>query len=106
MPAPPLALEVVPGGVVFVAGGAVLLVDEVFVGAVELLVLVLLEVLVEVLVVGVEEVVLVVVVRVQSLAASCATVLAPWLRFCERVVLTVEGRLVTALVNADAAPLA
>ena len=39
----------------------------------------------------------------QSLAASWATVLAPWLRFCDSVVLTVEGRLVTALVSAAAA---
>jgi hypothetical protein len=41
-----------------------------------------------------------VVVLAQSLAASSLTVLAPWLRFCERVVLTVAGRLVTALVRA------
>ena len=35
--------------------------------------------------------------------ASWATVAAPWLRFDDRVVLTVEGRLVTALVRAAAA---
>ena len=32
--------------------------------------------------------------------------LAPWLRFCDRVVLIVEGRLVTALVSAADALLA
>ena len=42
----------------------------------------------------------------QSLAASSPTVLAPWLRFCDRVVLIVEGRLVTALVSAADALLA
>ena len=42
----------------------------------------------------------------QSLAASSATVLAPWPRFCDSVVLIVEGRLATSLVNAAAALLA
>lgn len=61
---------------------------------------------VDVAVVGVVGVVRVRVVLVQSLAASSATVLAPWLRFCESVVLIVEGRLVTALVSAADALLA
>ena len=56
-------------------------------------------------VVGVDVVVRVVVV-LQLRAASSATVLAPWLRFRDRVVLIVEGRLVTALVSAAAALLA
>jgi hypothetical protein len=101
-----LDVEEVPGVVGFVAPGAVLLlVGEVFVG-VELLVGVLLEVLVDVLVdVGVL-VLDVVVVLLQSLVANRATVSAPWLRFRESVVLTVEGRLVTALVSAAAALLA
>jgi hypothetical protein len=106
MPAPPLDVEEVPGGVGFVAGGAVLLVGEVFVGAVELLVVVLLEVVVELLVVEEDLLVDVLELLLQSLAASRATVLAPWLRFCDSVVLTVEGRFVTALVSAAAALLA
>jgi hypothetical protein len=65
---------------------------------------------VELVVVGVLVVVVVDLVvdvlEVQSLAASSATVLAPWLRLDDRVVLTVEGRLVTALVSAAAALLA
>jgi hypothetical protein len=62
-------------------------------------------VLVEVLVLVVVDLVVDVLV-VQSLAASSATVLAPWLRLDDRVELTVEGRLVTALVSAAAALLA
>jgi hypothetical protein len=102
---PPLDVEEVPGVVGLVAGGLVLL-----------LVVVLLEVLVDVLVVvfvadvevvvGVDDVVDVVLVAAQSRAARRATVPAPWLRFCDRVVLIVEGRLVTALVSAAAALLA
>ena len=41
----------------------------------------------------------------QSLEASWPTVEAPWPRFCSRVVLTVEGRLATALFS-DVAALA
>jgi hypothetical protein len=103
-PTPPLGVEVVPGVVGFVAGGVV------FVGVlvVGVLVVVGVEVVVgvDVAVVGVVGVVRVRVVLVQSLAASSATVLAPWLRFCESVVLIVEGRLVTALVSAADALLA
>jgi hypothetical protein len=105
IPAPPLDVEVVPGVVGFVAGGAVLLVGAVLVDEVELLVVVVL-VLVVGLVLVVVLVVFEVLVLLQSLAASSATVLAPWLRFCERVVLMVEGRLVTALVRAAEALLA
>jgi hypothetical protein len=106
-PAPPLDVVEVPGVVGFVAGGDVLLVDEGLVDGVELLVGVLLEVLVEVLVdVGVELLELLELLDLQSLMASRATVLAPWLRFRESVVLTVVGRLVTALVSAAAALLA
>ena len=42
----------------------------------------------------------------QSLAANSLTVLAPWLRFADSVVLIVDGRLVTALVSAAEALLA
>jgi hypothetical protein len=83
----------------FVAGGVVALVGVLLVG-------VLLDVDDEVLLDVDDEVLLDVdlVVEVlellQFLAASCATVWAPWLRFCDRVVLTVDGRLVTALVSA------
>jgi hypothetical protein len=105
-PAPPLAVEEVPGVVGFVAGGAVLLVGVLLEVLVELLVEVLLEVVVELAVVEDEVLVDVLELLLQSLAASWATVLAPWLRFCERVVLTVEGRLVTALVSAADALLA
>jgi hypothetical protein len=103
---PPLGVEEVPGVVGLVAGGvvALLLVDVLLEVLVELLVVVV-GVLVEVVVV-LDDVDLVVLVLLQSLAARRATVLAPWLRFCERVVLTVEGRLVTALVSAAAALLA
>ena len=104
MPAPPLDVEEVPGVVGFVAVGGALVLVEVLVGTVELLVVVLLEVVVE-LVVDVDELVELLEL-LQSLAASSATVLAPWLRFCERVVLIVEGRLVTALVSAADALLA
>jgi hypothetical protein len=101
-----LDVEEVPGVVGFVAGGFVLLVGEVLVEAVELLVVVELEVVVELLVdVDVDELVELLEL-LQSLAASSATVPAPWLRFCERVVLIVEGRLVTALVSAADALLA
>ncbi len=105
IPAPPLDVEEVPGVVGFVAGGAVLLV-AVFVGAVELLVLVLVLVLVLEVEVDVDEVLVVLELLLQFLAASLATVLAPWLRFLDRVVLIVEGRLVTSLVSAAAALLA
>ena len=104
MPAPPLDVEEVPGVVGFVAVGGALVLVEVLVGTVELLVVVLLEVVVELLV-DVDELVELLEL-LQSLAASSATVLAPWLRFCERVVLIVEGRLVTALVSAADALLA
>ncbi len=70
-----------------------------------LLVAVLLEVLVELLVVE-DEVLEDVLELLQSLEASSATVLAPWLRFADSVVLIVEGRLVTALVSAADALLA
>ena len=106
MPAPPLDVEEVPGVVGFVAGGAVLLVDEVFVGTVELLVDVLLDVVVEDVLDDVVELLVELLELLQSLAASSATVLAPWLRFAESVVLIVEGRLVTALVSAADALLA
>jgi hypothetical protein len=103
MPAPPLDVEEVPGVVGLVAGGAVLLVEGAVLVGVEL---VGLELVVGVeLLVGVDLLVDVLEL-LQSLAASRATVLAPWLRFCERVVLIVEGRLVTALVSAAAALLA
>ncbi|MFL5861660.1 MAG: hypothetical protein ACJ780_12875 [Solirubrobacteraceae bacterium] len=59
-----------------------------------------------VVVVGVEVVELGVLELLQSLAASRLTVLAPWSRFCERVLLIVDGRLVTALVSAAEALLA
>jgi hypothetical protein len=103
---PPLGLEEVPGVVGLVAGVLVELVDvlvdvEVGVLVEEVVVGVLVVVVVDVDVVLVE-----VLELLQSLAASCATVLAPWLRFCDRVVLMVEGRFVTALVSAAAALLA
>jgi hypothetical protein len=99
-----LEVEVVPGVVGFVAGEDVLVVGDVLVGDVGLVVVgVLVVVDVDVVVVCVE---VVLVVVVQSRAASSATVFAPWLRFCERVVLMVDGRLVTALVSAAAALLA
>jgi hypothetical protein len=103
---PPLDVEEVPGVVGLVAGGVVLLLLVVVVLLDVVVVLLdVVGVLVE-LVVGVDVVVLVVLELAQSLAARRATVLAPWLRFCERVVLMVEGRLVTALVRAAAALLA
>ncbi len=40
----------------------------------------------------------------QSLAARSVIVAAPWPRFCTSVVLTVEGRFATALLNDRAAP--
>jgi hypothetical protein len=76
-----LAVEEVPGVVGLVAE------DDV-------LVLVLVGVVVEVLLL---------LEVVQSRTASWLTVPAPWLRFCDSVVLIVEGRLVTALVSAEAA---
>jgi hypothetical protein len=103
--APPLLdVVVVPGVVGFVAG-------EVVVGLCVVVVVVVVvglvsDVVVVVAVVGVLVVVVVVVVLLQSLAANSLTVLAPWLRFCERVVLIVAGRLVTALVRAAEALLA
>ncbi|HEX3977094.1 MAG TPA: hypothetical protein VHW96_12580 [Solirubrobacteraceae bacterium] len=90
----------------FVAGGAVLLLDVLLDVLVGLLVVVLLDVVVVDVVDDVDEVLVDVLELLQSLAASCATVLAPWLRFCDSVVLTVEGRLVTALVSAADALLA
>ena len=66
----------------FVAVGGALVLVEVLVGTVELVVVVvLLEVVVELLVDvdGLVELL----ELLQSLAASSATVLAPWLRFCE-----------------------
>ncbi|MFZ1992696.1 MAG: hypothetical protein WAU75_01195 [Solirubrobacteraceae bacterium] len=101
---PPLGVEEVPGVVGLVADEDVALVGVLVVGVVELLVDVLLDVDDEVLL-GVDLVVEVLEV-LQFWAASCATVPAPWLRFCERVVLTVDGRLVTALVSAADALLA
>jgi hypothetical protein len=103
---PPLGVEEVPVVAGFVAGGVVLLLDELVEVGVELLVVVLLEVVVELLVVVVEDLVVEVRVLLQFLAASWATVLAPSLRFCDSVVLTVDGRLVTALVRAADALLA
>jgi hypothetical protein len=95
----------VPGGVGFVAPGDVPVpvgdLVVVVVGVVVVVVVVGAVVVVVGVVVGVVGVVL-----VQSLAASSLTVLAPWLRFRDRVVLTEEGRLVTALVRAAAALLA
>jgi hypothetical protein len=105
-PAPPLGVEEVPGVVGFVAGGAVLLVGVLLEVLVGLLVAVLLDVVVELEVDVDDEVLELLELLLQSLAASSATVLAPWLRFCDRVVLTVEGRLVTALVSAADALLA
>jgi hypothetical protein len=102
---PPLDVEEVPGVVGLVAGGVVLLLVLVVLLDVLVDVLVVVGVLVE-LVVVVDDVLLVVLELAQSLAARRATVLAPWLRFCDSVVLTVEGRLVTALVSAAAALLA
>lgn len=96
-----MAVEEVPGVVGLVAG-------ELEVPVLEELLLELLVLVGAELVVGVElvlleedeEELLELLELLQSLAASWATVLAPWLRFCDRVVLTVEGRLVTALVSA------
>ena len=102
---PPLGVEEVPGVVGFVAGGVVLLLEVLVVVLLEVLVGVLLEVAVELLV-DVDELLCELLELTQSLAASSATVLAPWLRFCDRVVLIVEGRLVTALVSAADALLA
>ena len=102
---PPLGLEDVPGVVGLVAGGVVELVDVLVDVDVGVLVEVEVGVLV-VVVVDVDVVLVDVLELLQSLAASCATVLAPWLRFCDSVVLMVEGRLVTALVRAAAALLA
>jgi hypothetical protein len=70
IPAPPLAVEEVPGVVGFVAGGAVLLDDEVLVGVVELVVGVLLEVVVEEVLEDVDELLLELLELLQSLAAS------------------------------------
>jgi hypothetical protein len=106
MPAPPLDVEEVPGVVGFVAGGAVLLVDVLLDVLVGLLVAVLLDVVVEEVLDDVDELLVEVLELLQSLAASSATVFAPWLRFCDSVVLTVDGRLVTALVSAADALLA
>jgi hypothetical protein len=106
MPAPPLAVEEVPGVVGFVAGGVVLLLDVLVDVLVGLLVAVLLEVLVELLVEEDEVLEDVLELLLQSLDASSATVLAPWLRLADSVVLIVEGRLVTALVSAADALLA
>jgi hypothetical protein len=102
---PPLGLEEVPGVVGLVAGGLVELVEVLVDVDVGVLVEEVVGVLV-VVVVDVDVVLVDVLELLQSLAASCATVLAPWLRFCDRVVLMVEGRLVTALVSAAAALLA
>jgi hypothetical protein len=102
---PPLDVEEVPGGVGLVADELVLLLVEVLLD-VDVGVLVDVLVVGVELVVGVDVVVLVVLVLAQSRAARWATVLAPWLRFCDRVVLIVAGRLVTALVSAAAALLA
>jgi hypothetical protein len=98
-----LAVEEVPGVVGLVAEDDVLVL--VLVGVVPVGVLdddeVVLEVVVVVEVVVVE--VLLLLEVVQSRTASWLTVPAPWLRFCDSVVLIVEGRLVTALVSAEAA---
>jgi hypothetical protein len=108
--APPLlvVVEEVPGGFGFVAPGEVpvglvVVVVGLVVVVVGLVVVVVGDVLV---VVGAVVVGVVVVVLLQALAASWLTVLAAWLRFCERVVLTEAGRLVTALVRAAEALLA
>jgi hypothetical protein len=104
---PPL-LDVVevPGVVGFVAGDVPVVLWDVVVVVVELLVVVVGLDVVAAVGVLVVVVVLVVVELLQSLAASSLTVLAPWLRFCDSVVLIVRGRLVTALVRAAAALLA
>ena len=107
--APPLLdVEEVPGGVGFVAGDVPVLLEELLEELVELEVgLLLLVVVVAAVLVGVvEDDVVEVLELLQSRAASSLTVLAPWLRFCDRVVLIVEGRLVTALVSAADALLA
>jgi hypothetical protein len=106
--APPLLdVEEVPGGVGFVAGDVPVLLDELLEELVELEVgLLLLVVVAAVLVAAVEDDVVELLELLQSRAASSLTVLAPWLRFCDRVVLIVEGRLVTALVSAADALLA
>ena len=56
--------------------------------------------------VGVEELELELLELLQSLLASSLTVLAPWLRFRDSVVLMLDGRLVTPLVSAAEALLA
>jgi hypothetical protein len=103
---PPLGLEEVPGVVGLVAGGLVLLVEVLVDVDVGVLVDVVVGVLVVVVVVDVDVVLVEVLELLQSRTASCATVLAPRLRFCDRVRLIVAGRLVTALVSAAAALLA
>jgi hypothetical protein len=100
---PPLGLEEVPGVVGLVAAGVEVLVVVLLDVVVGLLVAVELLVDVDAVLVDVDVVLVDVLELLQSLAASSATVLAPWLRFCDRVVLMVDGRLVTALVSpADA----
>jgi hypothetical protein len=96
---PPLGLEEVPGVVGLVAAEVVVLVVVLLDVDVGVLVDVEVGVLVAVLV-DVDVVLVEVLELLQSLAASSATVLAPWLRFWDRVVLMVDGRLVTALVSA------
>jgi hypothetical protein len=108
--APPLLdVEEVPGGVGFVAGDVPVLLDELLEELLELevgLLLVVVVVVAAVVVGAVDDDVVEVLEVLQSRAASSLTVLAPWLRFCDKVVLIVDGRLVTALVSAADALLA
>jgi len=94
-PTPPVVVDVVP-----VSVGVVALVEVVDVEVVVVGVVVLVDVLVEVDVVVVDEEVLGIGVAAvccrQSLRASSAIVLAPWLRFWRSVGLTVTGRVWTS----------
>jgi hypothetical protein len=95
---------VVPGGVVVVTGAVVLVEVVGVVGVVDVVVVVVVDVVLVVVEVvlafGVVVVVVVVVVGwLQSRAASCATVDAPWLRLLVSVELIELGRLLTSLVS-------
>ena len=89
-----------------VADDVLVLLDELVEELVELEVGLLVVVGAVLLVVGADDDVLELLGLLQSRAASSLTVLAPWLRFCDSVVLIVAGRFVTALVSAAEALLA